>query len=86
MITVSDVIGVCDSLSSLESLHEITEFGICQLSANHENPGMILLTMDLAAREIARIQSDLRAEVDRLRVENLTEYEPINTPPPQTTC
>jgi hypothetical protein len=86
MITVNDIIDICDSLSSLEKLQEITEYGISQLLANHENPGMILLAMDLAARDIARIHSDLRSEVERLRTENHTNYEPINTPPPQTTC
>jgi hypothetical protein len=86
MITVSDVIGICDSLSDLENLHEITQDGIFRLLEYPDNPAMILLSMDLASREINRVQTKLRSEVDQLRIKNISKCEPIDTPPPQTTC
>jgi hypothetical protein len=67
MITFGDVISIADGLNELESLDEITKFGLDQLGTRHRNPDMILLIIDLAIRERERVMRELRRDADQLR-------------------
>lgn len=67
MITFGDVISIADGLSELESLDEVTEFGLHQLMERHSNPDMILLIIHLAVRERERVMRELRRDTNKLR-------------------
>lgn len=67
MITFGDVISLIDGLNEIESLDEITQFGLFQLMERHSNPDMILLIIDLAGRERERVMREMRRDLDQLR-------------------